>query len=801
VQAPPQLAPPQSAPPQSAPPQLAPSQLAPPPPQLAPPQLASHQLATPQLAPHLIAPPSSVEQSTATITIPDMSVAEEASIYAQVEKIITENFSSKLGGKSEQEKKDFIEQENKSSLQFLCKKANQIPKVVPKKSPYSKRSLFETCKHFISDERKFSSSRQRTLSWCVPNPKSWFGLCKITMCFNVDEVMAYIRSFKGTDTTKIPMFRRQQIQELFQSTFPDEIVTVDEYMSEEFMLVIENFDFLKETLGIQALEKIGKGVAYADAKLSNKGTEADALIRVVRKQVIEAFQKKIDATNGTWTGTFWKFAKMSAQALSRVYDLLQSPVIAILIMFVLKATRIALCILTVIDDQQETFWKMVGNFIGQLKTTSAGLWYYLYKFVEANVNCFAAITKNGLQVLLGNATKLGPIIVKCLADNFSTALSSAFGFLANMATNIFQGVMYMIGGQTLVDFARVACRQPVEFLKTYLGDVQAGAEVDIANVIGSYELVDFARIGIFVFIYYCPAKYLLTIIELMVGAATQGVGGIVLRLLRNYGSLSILTLLRYCFVQGGKLMFLFKVFEEILEWAYDMIGCAISYFAKALKDYVLDYFSDPYDVFVRNSTHFKGLQNHANGLPSSSTTGLSGVCCTAKIITDLVKAVSQQGEYAQTAREWDDWYKKNDNEALQRIGTNIVDGSAYAYNTISTAASDFSSAAYDWIFPGANCDEREKTKISETPFYSLRASDGNTIHFYLFTWKPTAIFGDDTTLHISPMAQEIGSMYPKAILEFKTTLFIMLDRLPKDVSDVIIALKNPVIDLNTLLKQ
>ena len=138
---------------------------------------------------------------------------------------------------------------------------------------------------------------------------------------------------------------------------------------------------------------------------------------------------------------------------------------------------------------------------------------------------------------------------------------------------------------------------------------------------------------------------------------------------------------------------------------------------------------------------------------------------------------------------------------LSDISSSFCDSYPYLCAEIPTVTETTNFAEPSvWSNLWAMSDEREKIKVLEKPVYTLEI-DGKRVNFYIFAWKPGAIFYDGFQFHTSVMAQEIMNQYPRAVFIYHDRYFVILKYLPPEVVKHMFMLQTPMIDMTPHMPQ
>jgi hypothetical protein len=712
-------------------------------------------------------------------------------------------------------KQQFLAQEKKYAMDFLVMNTPNLPQKQPSapKEIVEKQNLFATCAHFLTNNADSKQQVSRTVTWCITDPST--DNCQISICFDVDEVRKYL-SNNASLGANIPMFKRDAIIALINARFPNNAVEVLPFATDEFKAVIENFELIPPD--------------FAKMQDAEASSHVDRLMLVVNNFVTDWFNENIKNSSNVFTGTFWKITQratqLSKKALSSAFRLIHNPFWVLVITTVLKMTRMLLCLAMNIMNIKTIAEVMSVQLISILDATTSGLTKILLKFLQRAISFVSRRVeewKTAGQTILD---KVPSMLEDLIIDTSKTTLSVfnvVFKVVQVTFGYVFNSLYNFISGNTLIEFSVKLTQVPTNIKAILCGSNSVEVQTKFRDSLTKHSFQDLKRLALFVFLDFCPVAIMHKMLAGVLVLTHPKMKPIILKLQSLGADMNILVFFRYCSQSFADVFLVWAVFDELIDWLFDMIGCTMSFIVTYIYEWI-----------------------HSDSSTQSSK--LNTVCCTAKVIQDLThtatatsyestgllsnvknaftrffKNGTKQDEVPQLAMQTQELMASYPTESLfkdssqtldllpqKNKNSQVIDDDFQVpveYKTYLTSdaieqniAAKSRPSLLNRFWAATISDEREKSKVYDEPFYTMQVSDGNKVNFYIFTWKPDAMFFDNSKIHMSVLAQELQTMYPDAIFSFKNRLFVLFDRLPRDLRTAIIDMGNPVIDLNELLR-
>ncbi len=325
-------------------------------------------------------------------------------------------------------------------LNNIPKHATEPPRARTSKTKetFTNKTSTTTCINITRDATRFPFDSSRTISWCIPKGDKIDCEGKHTICFNVDEVQAYINSHMPVLSDEemkqqpqaeqafpqIPMFALDLLQAANEEYQLE--TEFSEFMSEEFVFTFTHFDIVTGERG--QLEASGA----SDRKLMN------IVLDSVRRFILASLGYAKDAglaelglpvpnklEGQTWLGVFWNLTKKALAGIAKagaklLYFILKSPFWTTIALLALKFTRSLLCVYLSGGETQEVIldalyakierefggqWGGIPRFVLKMSRTALGCGVALYTLnASGGVTCLSQAAQAAWQQLAGPVT-------------------------------------------------------------------------------------------------------------------------------------------------------------------------------------------------------------------------------------------------------------------------------------------------------------------------------------------------------------------------------------------------------------
>jgi len=695
-------------------------------------------------------------------------------------------FFEKLGPAGIIKQKDLNELKTKSAQTIKTEAVVDILKSLPRKIDFKpmdktqKVAKTQTgpgkCKIITNMTQEAWTARtgERTVSWCLLRPDRELCDADLTFCFDVDEVRKWIEEKAsdeklGDDTVlrKCPMFGREQLESALQGVGG---ITIPENMTEEFRIVIEEFEMLPPQ----------------DTTIS-KDYLTQAITEAVERYFAEQVATKPAESQGLM-GTFWQYTKDATMGFLKsakrlAIFLLKNPFWLMVVTTVAKIVRILICAYFSFNEGSNIIIDaVIDKLQAELGGMFGGIPKYLLTMARRIVKCAARAASLDTLGFAWDCAAQGVIET---ANFLSTKLSEITTPILNVFDKISRFTLDYFDKGYFVDFAQILRTSPFEVSKILLmsSDSEAKQAADkliIYNVVSRWERFQDWEFGILILlISKIPDEHLWRFLKWFPPLIPlRPFFALFETTLGKYGN--PIYCLKLAFQGGAQLDYIYQAFHEIREWIFDLVPCL-------------------WNTFIRKFKYFFGFETIDTTNPDLLTT-----CC----MTEMIATIQKQLLDNPVMR-----VRKESRELVasisKKVGETAASAAASVAQSMSAVGCWFSSsfcASADtmegmedtsnwWIMGNTNNPMIQKT------VFELKLETGEILHFYVYFSKPDPVYHTGYKVFISIPLEEVKRYFPKAVWTYYQRDFIVLKQLPIEVTQQLMLLQTPMVDMTQHIPQ